>query len=481
MFCRVIPSWEQISHFRQPLTEGELYLLKFLDANLKRDDLFQGDDLTKYNGWLIFVQPYLNGSRPDIIIFRPNIGAQIFEVKDWNLGNYSFEHKWGADKNDKVFCVSDSRGTYPTKSPIEQVKYYKEKIVGQLMPKIGEEVDSNAQQYGLIKTAVYFHKSTTAQAQDLFKSQFNEFSKFPIVGRDALVKNNLDRVIPDHHLSQSIYWQKGWNQELLFWLNPPFHSIEQGTPLILIEDQKQFDEPRTGHHRVRGVAGSGKTQVLAYRASKLASQEYRVLVLTYNLTLGHFIRDMVKRSPFAFHWRYVTITYFHGFCKDILNDFGEVWPEDDGNTEIFFREVVPNKVLEVIKGKEYEKYDAILIDEGQDFCIDWYSMLCQFLTDRDEVVVVCDKKQNIYGTELEWLDKRVGKRVDGRSKAEKFGDWIDLKKIIRLPEQVAKISVEFSLQFNLNQDVRVGSIERPNLFNKFFDKVVWWNINSPFA
>ena len=30
-FSRVIPSWEQIEQFKQPLTEGERYLLKFLD------------------------------------------------------------------------------------------------------------------------------------------------------------------------------------------------------------------------------------------------------------------------------------------------------------------------------------------------------------------------------------------------------------------------------------------------------------------
>lgn len=112
MFSRVFPSWEQIGHFKQPLTEGEWCLLTFLDDHLKKDELFQDDDLTKYNGWLIFVQPYLNGCRPDIIIFNPGIGVQIFEVKDWNLDNYSFENKNG----NTVFCVSNSRGTYPTKS-----------------------------------------------------------------------------------------------------------------------------------------------------------------------------------------------------------------------------------------------------------------------------------------------------------------------------------------------------------------------------
>lgn len=122
-FSRVYPSWGDIRQFKQPLTEGELCLLKFLDDHLKKDELFQSNDLTKYNGWLIFVQPYLNGCRPDIIIFNPGIGVQIFEVKDWNLGNYSF-----VDKNGKnVFRVADSRGMYTKKSPVKQVEYYKEK------------------------------------------------------------------------------------------------------------------------------------------------------------------------------------------------------------------------------------------------------------------------------------------------------------------------------------------------------------------
>jgi superfamily I DNA and RNA helicase len=123
---------------------------------------------------------------------------------------------------------------------------------------------------------------------------------------------------------------------------------------------------------------------------------------------------MVSRSPFGFSWDRFTFGHFHGFCKDILNEFGEKWPSESGGEEATFREIVPNKVLEVIKKGNYEKYDAIFIDEGQDYYIEWYSMLCHFLTNRDEVVVVCDKKQNIYSREMDWLDKKplvVGKTV----------------------------------------------------------------------
>lgn len=472
MFSRVVPSWEQIKQFKQPLTDGELCLLKFLDDNLKKDDLFKDNDLKKYNGWLIFVQPFLNGSRPDIIIFNPHVGAQIFEVKDWNLNNYSFENRKNSDsKIHKVFCVSDSKGTYPIKSPIKQVEHYKEKICSQLIPQIGEKIDQNKIYYGLIKTAIYFHKSATEQAQTMFKSNVKDFSIFPIIGFDVLIPDNLNKIVPDNQRNESTYWIKDWNKEFLFWLYPPFHSIEQGIRLTLTDEQKKFAEPQAGHYRVRGVAGSGKTQVLAYRASKLASEGRRVLILTFNITLWHYVRDMVQRSPFNFGWENLTITYFHGFCKDILNEFGEKWPIENGAHEDVFKNEITKKITEVISKHSYEKYDAILVDEGQDFYIEWYKMLCEFLTNRDEFVVVCDKKQNIYGREMEWLDKR-------RGGVEKFGDWIELKKIIRLPEQVARISTDFSEKFDLNQDVRIGNIEKPNLFNQFQDNVIWWNIDE---
>ena len=47
-----------------------------------------------------------------------------------------------------------------------------------------------------------------------------------------------------------------------------------------------------------------------------------------------------------------------------------------------------------------------------------------------------------------------------------------------MPEQVAKMSVGFSETFNLNQDIKVESVEKPNLFNQFQDHVVWWNIRD---
>ncbi|TKK65430.1 hypothetical protein FC093_20175 [Ilyomonas limi] len=480
MTNRLYPTWEQLAQLHNPLTVGEKAFITYLDAYLPKDNNWKKEHgLDNYNGWLIFAQPFLNGTRPDIIIFNPQVGIVIYEVKDWNLDNYEWR------KGEGLF-VRDSRGLYPVKSPIDQVEYYKEVLIGQLVPSIGESIDRNEKNFGLIKTGVYFHKALTNVCRDKLGTKIKDYRYFPFFGYDSLIEGRLKEIVPDVNITSSRYWNKKWNEDVLFWLNPPFHSIEQGTLLKLKGNQIKLAEPKSGHYRIRGVAGSGKTQALAYRAGKLASQGYSVLIISYNITLWHYIKDMIARSPFAFSWALFTFTHFHGFCKTKLNEFGRMWPKSperkdftdnaayEAALEYFFKVTVTNTVIDAIKGKQYQRYDAILIDEGQDYHYEWYSMLDKyFLNVRDEVMIVCDKRQNIFDRELDWLDKRVT-----REGLEKFKDpYIDLTITFRLPKKVAMMSNEFSEVFNLNQELKVAKFEdTPILVHS--QHIVWLNIQE---
>lgn len=462
-----------------PLTDGEWALIRFLDEYLPRDETWQdGIKLSDYNGWLIFAQPFLNGTRPDVVIFNPNVGLVIYEVKDWDLSNY----QWRLDEGDKVkkLFVSDGKGQYEVKKPpTKQVQHYKEVLIGQLVPSLGELVDENSKNYGLIKTALYFHRARTSLAQKLFDTH----SSFPVFGFDMLTVNHIEKIVPDIGFKKSIFWNKKWNEDVLFWIHPPFHSIEQGTLLTLKGNQVKIAEPEPGHQRVRGVAGSGKTQALAYRAGKLASLGCNVLVVSFNITLWHYIKDMIARSPFNFSWDRFTFSHFHGFCMNKLNQFGVEWPKSPQPSEYdkieyeraidrYFRVVVPSLVVAAITGKNYERYDAILIDEGQDFYFEWYDMLNQhFLKERDELLIVCDKKQNIYQRQLDWMDRRTNR--EGLAKLSK--PYIDLVRSYRLPKIVADMSNSFSELFGLNQDIRLGQVEKGGFLH---DHIVWINIED---
>lgn len=471
---RIFPDWSQMASLHTPLTEGESNFLHFLDENLPKDPSWrEGQNLEDYKGWLIFAQPFLNGARPDVVVFHPFVGIIIYEVKEWNLSNYS----WKKREDGTVLTVNDGKGEYIVKSPVRQVDYYKKLLIEQLVPAIGEEVDANVKQYGLVKTGLYFHRALEADALQMFASAVKNTAFFPILGKNSLSVTNLQAVVPGVQYSTSRYWNREWNKEILFWLIPPFHSIEQGTELKLKAGQTKLAEPRPGHHRARGVAGSGKTQALAYRAGKLASMKQNVLIVTFNITLWHYIRDMIRRSPFAFSWDKITFHHFHGFCKTKLNEFGRLWPNSPGETEEalaeFFRVIVPEAVKEASEGKTFDVYDAILIDEGQDYHVEWYDLLhTKFLSNRDELLVVCDKKQNIYERELDWLDKRSTRGLD------KFTErYIDLTTTFRMPKRVAQLSLDFSETFELNQDLKVAEIDGAPV-HVHSPHIVWQNIED---
>ncbi|MDW7690436.1 AAA family ATPase [Flammeovirgaceae bacterium SG7u.111] len=466
MESRIFPNWGELNELNNPLTEGEKTLLTYLDKYLPVDRRWTKDQpLTDYDGWLIFAQPFLNGTRPDIIIFNPFVGIVIYEVKDWkNL---------------------DSVKDYNSLSPLRQVEHYKEKIIGQLIPHMGEVIDSNPKNYGLIKTALYFHKVSTKDAQDAFEKKIKGFDYFPVFGFDFLHEERLNQIVPDVHITKSRFWNRSWNKDLFYWLKPPFHSKDDGVFLNLSKNQKVIARPKEGHHRARGVAGSGKTLALAWRAAQLASMGKNVLIISYNITLWHYIRDMVMRTPFDFYTNYITYNHFHGFCKDVLYSLGEKWPnssnaeESEEEKKYFFKTVVPEYVRAVLmkRGRQrLVKYDAILIDEGQDYHLDWYQLLNDhFLTSRDELLVVLDKKQNIYERKLDWLDKRSNSNF-----LKKFEDkYIDLSTSYRMPSQVQNLAVRFSEDFDMDQSLQMRKVEmtmQVGFNNVDSPHIIWLNI-----
>lgn len=65
MVNKLIPSWRCIKGSKHAPTEREDGLLKFLETVFKKEKTFRDDGAQKkYNGSLIFVQPFLNDSPP---------------------------------------------------------------------------------------------------------------------------------------------------------------------------------------------------------------------------------------------------------------------------------------------------------------------------------------------------------------------------------------------------------------------------------
>ncbi len=135
---KFFPELKDIAQMKPQPTEGEQFLLNFLE---------------KYLGGLngefeVFFQAHWDGGFPDFVIMRKNHGVLIIEVKDWNLDSYELEDEWTWHLK-----FNDSR----LKSPIAQVKYYKDLFYNTYSRTLAEENLHDKNMYSLIQTAVFFY------------------------------------------------------------------------------------------------------------------------------------------------------------------------------------------------------------------------------------------------------------------------------------------------------------------------------------
>ena len=120
----------------------------------------------------------------------------------------------------------------------------------------------------------------------------------PITGASELQRGEIGKIFPESSRRSSIVMRQEFAADLRGWLVEPDFSVTQRQPLEMDANQRMLAEDRTpsGFRRIKGPAGSGKSLVLAARAAKLADEGKSVLVATYNITLWHYLRDLVVRA-----------------------------------------------------------------------------------------------------------------------------------------------------------------------------------------
>ena len=149
---------------------------------------------------------------------------------------------------------------------------------------------------------------------------------------------------------------------------------------------------------VRGVAGSGKSLVLRNRVDKLLEDFEQILVLTYNRFMNGWLRAQLEASQIdrveckTFHqWAYKYLKYSY---------------DDD-----------VSKLVD-LACKSTKRYQAILIDEAQDFHDRWFQALLEVLDSRTKALfIVYDNTQSIYGQshrrKPDWTWKSLGITIPG--------------------------------------------------------------------
>ena len=181
-----------------------------------------------------------------------------------------------------------------------------------------------------------------------------------------------------------------------FKLAPSLASrFDDDTPVLvrMTEEQNDLLDMFDEFHRVavKGAAGTGKTLVAMEKARRMSDAGKRVLFLCFNRPLA----DHLSKLADGF-----TVDTFHGFASSMARRAGIAFkePHEEEAKEAFWSEDAVELLGQALSSYPDERYDAVIVDEAQDFKPLWWIPVETLLRDRETSVfyIFYDPNQQIY-------------------------------------------------------------------------------------
>mgnify|MGYP003113650198 CR=1 FL=1 len=162
---------------------------------------------------------------------------------------------------------------------------------------------------------------------------------------------------------------------------------EQFDVLTSLEDQPQM--------AVSGGAGTGKTLLALEKACRAAEAGRRTLLVCFNAPLGEYLERLTAGIEL------ITAGGFHSICSRLSGIRRPAGATD----QVWFDRTLPEALADAVATDPTLAYDAIIVDEGQDFQDDWLTALRLCLRDPEAgaYYVFYDDNQRVYHSEGGWL------------------------------------------------------------------------------
>lgn len=144
---------------------------------------------------------------------------------------------------------------------------------------------------------------------------------------------------------------------------------------------------------ISGGAGTGKTVLAMEEARRCAESGARTLFVCYNLGLATEVRRRLKGGP-----QIETMT-FHELCAELTRRAGIPGVQDVSETRLF-EEIWPELLMQAFERLPDARYDAIIVDEGQDFLPLWWTAVGLGLHPKGRGIfrIFYDNNQRVYAS-----------------------------------------------------------------------------------
>ncbi len=414
------PAFADLNHLIEPMNAGEMQVARALT---------QLDD-----DWSVYVQPRLGTTMPDFVAVHDRHGVCIIEVKDWSCNRYR-----QTDGGTIEFVMGDGTWQQSTDKPRHQSHRYRTTVYDRFFALPGD----NSGPTVAVRSIVVLPQYTTDQARALLQRRQVSDREFEISvwGGDHLTSSVLEMVRGKGCPRPNDQSLARLRRELM----QSRVARPADSPMPLSADAKNIatNERNARTRRVRGPAGSGKSFGLATRAAVLASQDKSVLVLTFNVTLANYLRTLVSSScrTMGANPTRVSCINFHAFCAGVAADAAAAGIKLEEHADLKSHDRLVTRAADAFAAGHKCSFDALLIDEGQDFTLEWWNLLRHNVVTPDgEKLLVADPTQDVYGKQS-WTDEE---RMLG---AGFSGPWTELKGSYRMPSDMVPLANEFASRY----------------------------------
>lgn len=433
----------------QILNAGEEKMLEVLDCELPES-------------WELYVQPHLNGLRPDFLCLHPTGVGVVVEVKDWTFDTW--ELKWRTRPGVAPLPVGSHGGrAQEQRNPIEQVYGYRS-LVAELSQPASEPC---LEVRGML--AFPFCPTETAVTAMAPAVEHRRSTDIVIIGADglrSLATGGSFSPLSTRRRASAAAAIREWLVDA--------ETTVQTYPVSLTRRQRDLINSRTesGYRRIRGAPGSGKSIVLAARAAELSRHGKEVLIVCFNLALVNYLRR--ASASFGAVERCISFLGFHEWCQRVLIETGRyaeykaLWKAFPSQQVL--NQQLPAAVVRALDDDHAElatRYDAILVDEGQDYYPEWWACLRRVCRPDGEMVLAADPGQNVFGRAQSWTEAAM-------AGAGFSGPWADLGVSHRMPWDVIAHAREFAKRYLPHDTALLPEVPSLRLFDD--STLVWQQV-----